>query len=136
MGRVNVSDQLQCGMGDPPLLISLQPLPRIQGQIRNWQPSWYQKAGALARGCYLDSCNGTGPQIVESFASTTGAYQLVLKPGRWLLSSFRDFGVCTNTNGRQVSWRCERVFGYLDLQPGELRTIDLDPVLNLCTCPL
>lgn len=136
MGRVNVSDQLACGTGEAPLLISLLPLPRIQGQIRNWQPSWYQQAGALARGCSLQGCNGGGSTIVESFASITGTYQLVLKPGRWLLSSFRDFGFCTNANQQQVRWRCERIHGYLDLQPGEVRTIDLDPVLNLCTCPL
>jgi hypothetical protein len=136
MGRVDVPDTMACGTILGPYNFQPVSRPKITGKILNWDSSWFPDAGALARGCSVEGCNGGAMWTFTAPGNQiTGNYQLELKPGHWSLSSYRDFGYCTAPNGTSVRRRCERYYGEVDLAPGQQLTIDLPPVLTICPCP-
>lgn len=135
IGRTNVSDILGCGAEQGPISIGLLPPPTVSGSILDWRPEYVGKTGAIARGCFTPSCSFFQPLTITAPADSAGRYQLTLKPGYWELTSYRDFGYCTNSQGKTVRWICERAGTTVTLNPGDQRVINLQPVVSTCTCP-
>lgn len=134
MGRVGIPNLTACGAAQGPITVDLAPLPKISGNILDWNPIYTGKMGGLARGCPNGGCSLHAMETITAPADSLGRYQLVLKPGVWSVGSYWDRGPCINQWGQSSRWACERGYGTLDLAPGAQHTINLLPAFN-CSCP-